>query len=443
MALYEKGDKKVIRAWMMYDWANSVYNLVITTAIFPIFYEAVTNDSGVKKMVNGHEQVFVNFLGFEVINTTLINYVSAFGFLLVAFLSPLLSGMADFVGRKKMFLRFFAYMGSLSCMALYFFDVHNIHWGLLFYLTALIGFWGSLVFYNAYLPEIAHKKDHDKISAGGFAMGYIGSVLLLALCLVLVQGHEMFNISEGFATKLSFLLTGVWWFGFSHILFVRLKESKEKYKASRKVLLNGFKELRKVLGELKENKVLKRYLRAFFVYSMGVQTVMLVAVYFAAKEIEWAEGEKTLGLIISILIIQLIAIVGAIGMSKLSAKIGNIKTLQVVVLMWAGLAFWAYFIVTPIQFYITAAMVGLVMGGIQSMSRSTYSKFIPDTKDTSSYFSFYDVTEKIGIVIGMAMFALLEDLTGSMRNSILVITAFFVVGFFLLAMVPKDAEREK
>lgn len=435
MALYEKGDKKIIRGWMMYDWANSVYNLVITSAIFPMFYEAVTKGAGVKRMVNGHEQVFVNFLGYEVINTTLINYVSAFGFLVVAFLSPLLSGMADYVGRKKMFLRIFAYMGSFSCMGLYFFDVNQIHWGLFFYLTALIGFWGSLVFYNAYLPEIAHKKDHDKISAGGFAMGYIGSVILLSLCLVLIQ-------VIGRDAQEAFLLTGVWWFGFSHIFFARLKESKATYKASRKVMLNGFKELKKVYGELKENKVLKRYLRAFFVYSMGVQTVMLVAVYFAAKEIQWGEGEKTTGLILSILLIQLVAVVGALGMSKLSSKIGNIKTLQVVVLMWAGLAFWAYFIITPLQFYITAGIVGLVMGGVQSMSRSTYSKFIPETKDTSSYFSFFDVTEKIGIVIGMAMFAFLEDLTGSMRNSILVITVFFVIGFILLAFVPKEAERE-
>lgn len=433
-----KGDKKIIRAWMMYDWANSVYNLVITTAIFPLFYEGVTSstealESGLAKTitVNGNEQIVLNFFGYEVINTALISYVGAVGFLLVAFLSPFLSGVADFIGRKKIFLRVFAYMGSFSCIGLYFFNLEQLEWSLVLYLTALIGFWGSLVYYNAYLPEIAEKKDHDRISAGGFSLGYIGSTLLLILCLVSIQ-------VIGRPANESFLYTGLWWFGFSHIFFFRLKENKKKLDSSPKVLLNGFKELRKVWRELKKNKILKRYLSAFFIYSMGVQTVMLVAVYFAAKEIVWeSQDQKSLGLIVSMILIQLIAIIGAIVMSKMSNKIGNISTLKIVVVIWVAIIIWAYFIITPIDFYITAIIVGLVMGGIQSLSRSTYSKFLPTTDDTSSYFSFYDATEKIGIVIGMFMFAFLEDITGDMRSSVLVIAAFFVIGYILLSIVPK------
>lgn len=440
MSNIQKGDKKLIRSWMMYDWANSVYNLVITTAIFPLFYEGVTSsaiETGQAKImtINGNEQVVLNFFGGEFINTALINYVGAFGFLLVAFMSPFLSGVADFIGRKKIFLRIFAYMGSLSCMGLYFFDVEYLEWGFLLYLTALIGFWGSLVYYNAYLPEIAEKKDHDRISAGGFSLGYLGSTLLLVVCLAIVMG-----LGNEY-TRYSFLLTGLWWFGFSHLFFFRLKETPNKLSKSPKVLLNGFRELKKVWKELNQNKVLKRYLSAFFVYSMGVQTVMLVAVYFAAKEIQWSSpDEKSTGLIVSMILIQLIAIGGALGMSAMSKRIGNIATLKIVVVIWIAIIIWAYFILTPTDFYVTAALVGLVMGGIQSLSRSTYSKFLPETDDTSSYFSFYDATEKIGIVIGMFMFAFLEDVTGSMRNSVLVIAGFFVVGFVLLSIIPKQKE---
>lgn len=439
MGSIEKGNKKIIRSWMMYDWANSAYNLVITTAIFPIFYEGITKastENGIAKIekIGGNEQVIVNFFGGEYINTALISYVGAVGFLLVALLSPLLSGVADFIGRKKMFLRAFAYLGSFSCIALYWFDVNNLELSLTFYLTALIGFWGSLVYYNAYLPEIAEKKDHDRISAGGFSLGYIGSTLLLAVCLVLIQ---VFNRSA----SESFLLTGIWWFLFSHIFFFSFKESKSKSKKTAKVLLNGFRELKKVWKELNKNTILKRYLSAFFVYSMGVQTVMLVAVYFAAKEIHWSsDAEKSSGLIISMLLIQLVAVGGAMIMSAISKRIGNIATLKLVVLFWVFIVIWAYFIITPIEFYVTAVLVGLVMGGIQSLSRSTYSKFLPETDDTSSYFSFYDATEKIGIVIGMFMFAFLEDVTGSMRNSVLVVAVFFVIGYILLSIIPKETK---
>lgn len=434
-----KGDKKTIRGWMMYDWANSVYNLVISSAVFPIFYEGMTKSNGKEVVVNGHKQVMVEAFGMEWINTSLITYVGALGFLLVAFISPILSGVADYIGRKKMFMRIFAYLGSFSCMGLYFFEYDNIEIGFLFYFFALIGFWGSLVFYNAYLPEIADKKDHDKISAGGFSMGYIGSVLLLIVCLLLVMNNETLGISKGEASRIGFLLTGIWWFGFSHIFFYRIRDTWDKYEVSSHILGNGFRELKSVYREFMKDRRLKRFLPAFFMLSTGVQTVMLVAVYFAAKEIAWPdEGAKSSGLIISILLIQLIAIPGAMGMAKVSKLIGNVKTLQIILFAWICIVVWAYFIVTPFEFYITAAMVGLVMGAVQSLSRSTYSKFLPQTEDTSSYFSFYDVTEKIAIVVGMFMFGFLEQITGSMRNSIICIAVFFILAFVLLSFVPKD-----
>ena len=457
----EKGNKKTIRGWMAYDWANSVYSLVISSAIFPIFYEGITSnlDSPFvsETMIKGNTQYLVKAFGSEWINTSLITYVSAIGFLIVAFLSPILSGIADYVGRKKLFLRIFAYLGSFSCMGLYFFSLESIEIGFLFFVLALVGFWGGLVFYNAYLPEIAEKKDHDKISAGGFSMGYIGSVILLIICLVLVTFNNSFPDFMGIAdildengavlqsgkvnaSKFGFLLTGVWWFGFSHVFFARIKESKEKFKVSKHILGNGFKELRSVYKELMQDINLKRFLPAFFMISTGVQTVMLVAVYFASKEIFTGqyEDQKSSGLILSILLIQLIAIPGALGMARVSKMIGNVKTLQIIIFARVCLVIWAYFVQTPFEFYITAGFVGLVMGSVQALSRSTYSKFLPPTEDTSSYFSFYDVTEKLAIVVGMFMFGFLEQVTGSMRNSIICIAVFFVAAFILLAFVPKD-----
>lgn len=436
----EKGNKKTIRGWMMYDWANSVYNLVISSAIFPMFYKGVTENNGRIVNINGNKQVIIEAFGSEWINTSLITYVMAIGFLIVAILSPILSGVADYIGNKKIFMRIFCYLGSFSCMALYFFNYQNIEIGFLFYLFALIGFWGSLVFYNAYLPEIAEKKVHDKISAQGFSMGYIGSVLLLLICLVLVLNPETFGFSgAGEASRFGFLLTGVWWFGFSHIFFFRIKEESKMKKITKQVLSSGFKELKVVYKEFMGIEKLKRFLPAFFMISTGVQTVMLVATYFAGKEIDWAdEKSETSGLIISILLIQIVAILGALVMSKVSQKIGNIKSLQFIVFAWACIVIWAYFIHSPLEFYITAALVGLVMGSVQALSRSTYSKFLPETEDTSSYFSFYDVTEKIGIVVGLFLFGFLEQVTGDMRISIVAVGIFFVIAFILLSFVPKD-----
>lgn len=453
--------KKVQRAWTMYDWANSVYNLVISSAIFPIFYEGLTKSSGKTTVINGHKQVMVSAFGLEWINTTVITYVAAFGFLIVALISPILSGVADYIGRKKMFMRIFVYMGSFSCMGLYFFNFNNLELGFLLYLFALIGFWGSLVFYNAFLPEIAEKKDHDRLSAAGFSMGYIGSVILLVICLLMITFYDSLPEFLGFkdvwnddktqlihsgklvATRFSFLLTGLWWFGFSHVFFFRIKEIGEKQEISNRILGNGFRELRSVYREFIQDINLKRFLPAFFMISTGVQTVMLVAVYFAAKEIFVGEYEdlKSTGLIISILLIQLIAIPGAMGMAKVSKIIGNVRSLQIIVLAWVCLVIWAYFIHTPVEFYLTAGFVGLVMGSVQALSRSTYSKFLPPTQDTSSYFSFYDVTEKLAIVLGMFMFGFLEQITGDMRNSIIAVGVFFVAAFVLLSFVPNDKAK--
>ena len=431
-----KGSKKLLNAWAFYDWANSVYSLVIASAVFPIFYGALT-------LVKSEDGTIisdtVSFLGFDFNNDSLISYVTAAAFLIVSILSPLLSGIADYVGNKKIFMKFFCYLGAISCIGLFWFNMDYLWFGLLCYFLALIGFWASLVFYNSYLPDIAFKEQQDRISAKGYSLGYIGSVILLLVCLAMILMHDSFGFEdEGLPTRLSFVLTGLWWIGFSQYTYYYLPKGNKKEKFTRHLLLNGFKELRKIWHSLKHNKALKRYLGAFFVYSMAVQTIMLVATYFGIEELEWGDTNATTGLIVSILLIQLVAVLGAYITSRSSSRFGNINTLIVLNIIWICICVYAYTITSPVQFYVTAAFVGLVMGGIQSLSRSTYSKLIPEQAvDTASYFCFYDVAEKIGIVIGMSSYGYVAQVTGSIRYAILFFILFFIVGVVLLLRVPR------
>ena len=426
-----KGHKKLIRAWAFYDWANSVYSLVISSAVFPIFYGALTvikDDQG--DVINDT----VAFLGFQFNNDALISYVTALAFIVIALMSPFLSGIADYLGNKKSFMKFFNYLGALGCVGLYWFSLEFLWFGLLSYLFGLVGFWGSIVFYNSYLPDIAFKDQQDKASSLGFSLGYIGSIFLLIICLIMILNYETFGFaSESVPTRWSFVLTGIWWIGFSQYTYSILPISNKKTIQGKNYLFNGFRELKVVFRKIRKDPFMEKYLTAFFIYSMAVQTIMLIATYFGVEEIKWGKTDSTTGLITSILLIQLVAIAGAYFAARLSRKIGNLNVLIIVNMIWVSVCVYAYFIHTPVQFYIAAFFVGLVMGAIQSISRSTYSKYIPDDeKDTTSFFSFFDVTEKIGLVIGMSFYGISAQLTGSVRYSIFFLIIFFIIGLILL-----------
>lgn len=427
MANLNKGDKKLLNAWAFYDWANSVYSLVIASAVFPIFYNSLFDKNN----------PYVVLWGYSLKNSALISFVTSAAFLCVALFSPLLSGIADYIGNKKIFMRFFNFIGAFSCIGLYFFDLNSIGLGLTLYFFGLIGFWGSLVFYNSYLPDIAFTEQQDKISAKGYSLGYIGSVILLVINLAMIMSVEGAEKIE--MMRYSFAMVGIWWIVFSQYTYFYLpKGNSNKQKVNFEVVFNGFKELKKVWKMLESEIPLKRYLVSFFVFSMAVQTVMLVATYFGAQEIQWKDAEESQsGLITCILLIQLIAVAGAFLTSKASAKFGNINVLIFLNAFWLLLCFFAYFIKTPNDFYIMASLVGLVMGGIQSLGRSTYSKFLPKTEDTTSFFSFYDVSEKVGIVIGMLVYGLIDQITGSPRFAIVFLGVFFLAGLLLLLRIPK------
>ena len=412
--------KKVINSWAMYDWANSSYSLIIVSAIFPAYYTAIAPEK-------------VHFIGRIYDRASLASYSISFAFLVIAFLSPVLSSIADYKGNKKRFMQFFCYLGSAACMAMTFMTRDHIGFGIVCSIIASIGFCGSIVFYNAYLPEIAEEKDQDRVSAKGFALGYVGSVSLMLMCLAAIMLNDKMNLGWGaWPTRLSFLAVGLWWAGFAQLTFNNLPPSiPSQQHPEHNILVNGFYELKKVWAQLQHYSLTKRFLISFFFYNMGVQTVMYLASYFGSDELKLQPTQ----LIITIMIIQLVAILGATMFARISNKIGNIYTLFIIILIWIGICIFAYNTYTATQFYLLAFCVGLVMGGIQSMSRSTYSKLLPPTKDTASYFSFYDVCDKIGTVIGTLSFGYVAEFFGGMRNSVLALMSFFIIGGTLLMFV--------
>jgi len=428
----QKNDKKVIRSWAFFDWANSAYNLVITSTIFPTYYTIITTTKE-----HGDK---VSFFGRTFTNTALSNYALSVAYLIMALALPILSSIADYRGNKKVFMKIFTYIGGIACMGLYFFKLDTLELGIICFAIAAMGYIGGVLFNNSYLPEIATVDQQDTVSAKGFSYGYVGSVLLQIICFVFVLKPELFGITDlSFPPRLSFLLVGIWWIGFAQIPFKKLPAGSPNYSAINKsVVRSGFQELSKVWKQLSHMKVLKMFLLAFFFYSMGVQTIMLAAAGFGEKTLQLGTSK----LIVTILIIQLVAILGAMMMSHFAKKIGNVRVLIFVVLVWIAACYCAYFITNEYQFYGLAAIVGLIMGGIQSLSRSTYSKYLPsDTPDTASFFSFYDVTEKMAIVIGLFSFAYIEEATGDMRNSIIALASFFIIGLVFLLVLKRVEVR--
>ena len=422
------GDKKLINAWAFYDWANSVYSLVISTAVFPLYYSAVTEGES------------VTFLGMEWNHPdSLYSYALSFSFLIVAFISPILSGIADYTGSKKKFMRFFCFLGSFSVMSLYFFDGLDTVWiGIVFTILASIGFWSSLVFYNAYLPEVAHPEQQDKASAKGFIYGYIGSIILLVINLVMIQMPDLFGISASSASRISFVMVGLWWLGFAQITFKRLPNDMYNKKPEEDYIWKGFKELKIVAKEIANYPTLKKFLIAFFLLSVGVQTIILLATIFGSTEL----GLATIDLIITVLLIQVVAILGAFLFSRLSGKKGNFYALKLTIIIWMIVCFCAFLLHkempnVSIYFYSLGAVLGLVLGAIQSLTRSTYSKLLPDTEDHATYFSFYDVTEKIAIVLGTAVYGVLYAITDSMQWSVLCLAFFFLAALIILSTLKK------
>jgi len=428
-----KGDKRLVRGWVMYDWANSVYQLTIASAIFPIYYNTITRTG---------DNFTISFFGKPVINTVLYSWAIAAAYLLVAIGSPLFSSMADYSGRRKAFMRAFTLIGAVACGALFFFDKNHIELGIIAFALGTVGYGGSIVFYNSFLPVIAEPEDQDRISARGYSMGYLGGVVLLLFNLLMIMKPGLFGIApdSSLPARISFLTVFIWWIGFSQITFSRLPKYTFRKRTKREsVLTNGYKELRLVFNQIRKSYKLSMFLTGFFFLMMGVLTTMFMAATYGEKEM----GLKEDVLIPTILVIQLVGMLGAWMFARISEKLGNIRALIITIVAWTFICIGAYFITNTIQFVTAAFFIGLVMGGSQSLARSTYSKMLPkDTTDHTSFFSFYDVMEKMATVAGTFSFGIIEAVTGSMRFSVLAITVFFVLSLIFMLLLYRRTRME-
>ncbi len=417
MAEIIKNDKRIINAWALFDWANSAYALVISTAIFPVYFIKNTPD-------------IIDLLGLTFTNTSLYSFSVAFSYILIAILSPILSGIADYTGKRMFFLKVFTFMGSLACMAMWFFSGESHIWlGTSAFILATVGFAGGIVFYNSYLPLIVTEDRYDSVSAKGFAAGYVGSVILLLFILSMVLKPDWYGIiDDRMPARIGFVLVGIWWLGFALITFKYLPKD-DKISNNENVLKKGFQEIKKVAGELRTKRNVRKFLMAFFFYSAGVQTIIYLATPFAEKILNFEPSE----MIIIVIVLQLVGIVGAFLFAAVSDRIGNKLAIVLMVIIWLFICISAHFCNDKTLFYVIAAAVGMVMGGIQSVSRSTYSKMIDDdSPDVTSYFSFYDVLYKVAIVAGTMAFGIVDNLTGDMRYSVLALAVFFLISLFIL-----------
>jgi UMF1 family MFS transporter len=422
-------NKKTVHAWAMFDWANSAYALVISTAIFPGYFEEYSPKT-------------LSFGQFTFSNTALFSFSVSFAFIVIGLLSPLMSGIADASGRRLFFLRMFTLIGSVSCSSLFFFDGPEVWWlGTGAFILATIGFAGSLVFYDSFLPLIATEDKYNELSARGFTLGYIGSVLLLICILLMILQPAWFLLPNGqMGARVGFLLVGVWWLGFSQYTFAHLP-ADQRVRMNGHILSGGYREIMHAFANIRQLTELRTFLLAFFFYSAGVQTVIYLATLFAKKEL----GFGTSGLILVVLILQLVAIGGARLFSWLGNVRGNRFSILVMIAIWIFICGGAFFTYDKMAFYVLAGLVGMVMGGIQSLSRASYSFLIPEkSHDTTSYFSFYDVVYKMAIVGGTFLFGLVDNLTQNMRYSVLVLALLFVVGMYFMSktriesVVPKE-----
>jgi len=412
--------------WVIFDWANSSYSLVISTAIFPTFFIAMTDPN-------------IQIGPISASNSSIYAYTVAFAYLIVCFMSPILSGIADFGGHRKFFMRLFTTLGSLSCMALFFFNgMDQLVWCLVAFAGAATCHAASLVFYDSYLSQLVPPKRSDKLSAKGYAYGYVGSVILLITNIIIIQKPEWFGIgpdlvAQNIPIRIAFLAVGIWWLGFSQLSFAWLPKDREVHGNTFSVM-HGLRELQKAWSVIKQRKEVFYYLSAFFFYSAGVQTVVYLASPFAQKELGFESSE----LIIVILLLQIVAIGGAYFFAMVSKKSDNIVSMKWMLFIWIFICILAYQVESKNMFYAIAAMVGLVIGGIQAISRSTYSKLIPQGHtDITCFFSFYDVVYYVSIVFGTFMFGFIDQIMGSMRYSVLSLILFFCLGLVFIHQVKK------
>jgi MFS transporter, UMF1 family len=427
----EKTNRLAVFSWCMYDWANSAFATTVLAAVLPVYFASLVPEDGVTMRWATH--------AFTVSGSALWGYAVSFSLLVSALSAPVLGALADFCRSKKKFLLAFTAWGSVFTCLLFF--VESGQWLLCLglFMCANIGFAGSMPFYDGFLPEIAGPEEIDWVSAKGYALGYAGGGILLALHVLLITCHETFGIAErSLSIRISLGSVGIWWavFALPMFLWVPEKGPVEEKPAGFSYGTFGFIRLFKTLKSFGSYKDLAWFLVAFLVYNDGIQTVIVMAAIFGKT----ALGLDATTLIGTLLMIQFIALPGALGFAKLAEKIQAKRAIVVSLALWIGIVAYAYFIDTALEFWILGGFVGLILGGSQAISRSLYGQLIPKDRP-AEFYGFFTISAKFASVAGPFLFALVSDISDNPRHAILSIGFFFVVGLILLGRVNVERGR--
>ncbi|MFQ5691009.1 MAG: MFS transporter [Gemmatimonadota bacterium] len=431
-----KNDRRTIFGWAMYDWANSAYMTTVAAALLPAYFASAVVPEG------GYE-----ILGRTLDGQSLWGYLVSFGTFVIFLITPVLGAVADFSASKKRFLRAFAYGGALFTTLLFLVGTGDVPLAMgLFFLTQ-VGFIGANVFYDGFLPDLTTPDTIDRVSAKGYAFGYIGGGLQFAVALLLVSFHEALGIGQQTAVRASLTMAGLWWLGFATFAFTRLRETghaqelPEAYRSLPTVLAYarvGFGRVWATTRKLTGFKQLLLFLVAYMIYVDGIQTIISMASVYATDTL----GLGPTAIMLTFLIVQLVAFGGAFFFGWAAGRIRTRPAILCCLAVYAGVAVAAYFLPVGrlLPFLALGGAIGFVQGGAQSLSRSLYGSMIPE-EASAEFYGFYSVLSKFASIWGPFIFATVSDRTGSGRAAILSLIVFFLVGGSLLAMVNIEEAR--
>lgn len=430
---FEKNNPREIFGWKMYDWANSAFYTTVVGALFSPYLTRLAQTAV------GENGVVLNLGIFGAVTAkSLPSLCVSISVGAQVFLLPILGALGDYSDLKKRLMALFCYIAVIATCLLFFIQGSLYIWGGALFIVANVCFGASIVFYNAFLPEIATEDQADKVSSRGFAYGYLGGAILLALNLLLVLGAEKLGISEGLAVRLSFLSAGLWWGGFAVVTFLNLKSrpKTKKLPPDRGYLSAGFIEIFATVRELRRLPLTLRYLLAYLIYNDGIQTVIFAASAFLEQEL-FPQGNPIFLLEI-FLMVQFVAVLGALAFERLAYLIKTKNAILVSLVIWAGIVIYAYrFLHTVSEAWIMAGLIAIVLGGSQALSRSLFSRMIPTGKE-AAFFGLYEVSERGTSWMGPLMFSIVIARTGSYRQALLSLIVFFVVGLVALWLTDTD-----
>jgi UMF1 family MFS transporter len=424
-----KGNREQ-RGWYMFDWAVSAYSTTVIAVFLGPYLTSIANAAATS--TNG--MLYPLGESIPIAAGAFYAYVTSLSVLLQVFFLPILGAVADYTTLKRRMLGIFSYVATVAVILMFFLEGENYLYGGALYLIANLCFGASMVFYNAFLPEIATPEERDMVSSRGFAMGYLGGGLLLVLNLIIFTQYESFGIDGSTAVRICLASAGIWMAVFIPITLRRLRPgvAARELQAGQTVFNAGFKQLIETIRNAKYYPQTLLFLAAYLVYNDGVQTVIAMSSTFGTEEL----GMESTTLIITILLVQFVAWIGAMGFGTLAGRIGARQAIMISLVIWTGLTIVTFFIAkgSVVQFLALGVGIAVVLGGTQALSRSLFAQMIPQGKE-AEYYSLYEVSERGTSWIGPLVFGLAYQFTGSYRVALLMIAAFFIVGLLLLVFV--------